>query len=37
MKYFHGPINAKFTAASDNYPKADLVFLGMSALMDPPR
>ncbi|KAH7706604.1 Protein CATP-1 b [Aphelenchoides avenae] len=37
LKYFHAPANAKFTAASDNYPKEELVFLGMSALMDPPR
>uniref|UniRef100_A0A0N4Z9Q5 Cation_ATPase_N domain-containing protein n=1 Tax=Parastrongyloides trichosuri TaxID=131310 RepID=A0A0N4Z9Q5_PARTI len=37
MKYFHEEKKAKFTSDSDNYPKDELIFLSLSALIDPPR
>ncbi|KAI6243465.1 Cation-ATPase-N domain-containing protein [Aphelenchoides fujianensis] len=37
QKYFRAPERERFTATSENYPQEDLVFLGMSGIMDPPR
>ncbi|VDO20454.1 unnamed protein product [Haemonchus placei] len=34
--HFNAPMNAKFGAGEDRWPE-DLVFLGMAAIMDPPR
>jgi sodium/potassium-transporting ATPase subunit alpha len=36
-KYFRAVQRERFSANSDNYPQDGLVFLGMSAIMDPPR
>uniref|UniRef100_A0A0N5BFV9 Cation_ATPase_N domain-containing protein n=1 Tax=Strongyloides papillosus TaxID=174720 RepID=A0A0N5BFV9_STREA len=37
MKHFYAERRTKFTADSDNYPKDGLIFLSLSALIDPPR
>uniref|UniRef100_A0AAF5CYY2 Cation-transporting P-type ATPase N-terminal domain-containing protein n=1 Tax=Strongyloides stercoralis TaxID=6248 RepID=A0AAF5CYY2_STRER len=37
MKHFYAERKTKFTSDSDNYPKNDLIFLSLSALIDPPR
>ncbi|KAE9552572.1 hypothetical protein FO519_004229 [Halicephalobus sp. NKZ332] len=36
-RHFIAKKNTKFNSNSDNYPMDDLVFLGMGAMMDPPR
>jgi hypothetical protein len=36
-KYFRAASSERFTARSNNYPEEGLVFLGMSACIDPPR
>uniref|UniRef100_A0A183C2C6 Cation_ATPase_N domain-containing protein n=1 Tax=Globodera pallida TaxID=36090 RepID=A0A183C2C6_GLOPA len=36
-KSFRASQDTKFTAQSDNYPQEGLIFLGMAAIMDPPR
>nr|CAD2201092.1 unnamed protein product [Meloidogyne enterolobii] len=36
-RQFRAPGNTKFSAQSENYPKNGLTFLGMAAMMDPPR
>uniref|UniRef100_A0A914HDA1 Cation-transporting P-type ATPase N-terminal domain-containing protein n=1 Tax=Globodera rostochiensis TaxID=31243 RepID=A0A914HDA1_GLORO len=36
-KSFRASQDTKFTAQSDNYPQEGLTFLGMAAIMDPPR
>jgi sodium/potassium-transporting ATPase subunit alpha len=37
MKRFVAPFDIRFTVEDENYPTTDLVFLGLSAIMDPPR
>uniref|UniRef100_A0A914PBZ4 Cation-transporting P-type ATPase C-terminal domain-containing protein n=1 Tax=Panagrolaimus davidi TaxID=227884 RepID=A0A914PBZ4_9BILA len=37
QKHFISSQSEKFTQASTNYPQNDLIFLGMAALVDPPR
>ena len=38
MKQFTAPFETKFTDDNDdNYPMKELTFLGLSAIMDPPR
>ncbi|CEF64707.1 Cation-transporting P-type ATPase family and Cation-transporting P-type ATPase, N-terminal domain and Cation-transporting P-type ATPase, C-terminal domain and P-type ATPase, A domain and HAD-like domain and P-type ATPase, transmembrane domain and P-type ATPase, cytoplasmic domain N-containing protein [Strongyloides ratti] len=37
MKHFYAEKKTKFTGDSNNYPKDDLIFLSLSALIDPPR
>uniref|UniRef100_A0A1I7XP17 Cation_ATPase_C domain-containing protein n=1 Tax=Heterorhabditis bacteriophora TaxID=37862 RepID=A0A1I7XP17_HETBA len=36
QRHFNAPINAKFGSGEEKWPE-DLVFLGMAAIMDPPR
>jgi len=36
-RQFRAPGNTKFSVQSENYPKNGLTFLGMAAMMDPPR
>jgi len=36
-KQFRASANTKFTAESEDYPQQGLTFLGMAAMMDPPR
>uniref|UniRef100_A0A914XJS3 Cation-transporting P-type ATPase C-terminal domain-containing protein n=1 Tax=Plectus sambesii TaxID=2011161 RepID=A0A914XJS3_9BILA len=37
MKQFKAPADTRFTMDEGNYPQTDLTFLGMAAIMDPPR
>uniref|UniRef100_A0A914V3R2 Cation-transporting P-type ATPase N-terminal domain-containing protein n=1 Tax=Plectus sambesii TaxID=2011161 RepID=A0A914V3R2_9BILA len=37
MKQFKAPADTRFTIDEGNYPQTDLTFLGMAAIMDPPR
>uniref|UniRef100_A0AC34FHL2 Cation-transporting P-type ATPase C-terminal domain-containing protein n=1 Tax=Panagrolaimus sp. ES5 TaxID=591445 RepID=A0AC34FHL2_9BILA len=37
QKHFVSSQHERFTAISENYPQSNLVFLGMAALVDPPR
>lgn len=36
-RHFREKAHTKFSQSSSNYPENDLVFLGMSAILDPPR
>lgn len=36
-RQFEAPGTSKFSVESDNYPRTGLTFLGMAAMMDPPR
>jgi sodium/potassium-transporting ATPase subunit alpha len=37
MRKFEAPANTKFSVDEANYPQDNLCFLGMAAIMDPPR
>lgn len=37
QKHFISKKDTKFSADSNNYPKDDLIFLGLCAMIDPPR
>ncbi|KAH7698956.1 Protein CATP-1 a, partial [Aphelenchoides avenae] len=36
-RHFYAKKGTKFNATSENYPQEELIFLGMAALLDPPR
>ena len=37
QKNFRAPSNTKFSLQEENFPVDDLIFLGVCAIMDPPR